>query len=444
MSTPPKTPTRVSPETISKAVTSLLQWNQTKSTQQKPQLLPQEQFFYLVLTLNNIPQKSTRTNPYKIPLPHPLIQDSQICLIIDDRPKSKLTKKAAKNKVQADNVSVAKVLKFTKLRSEYKSYDDKRKLCESFDMFFSDKGVVTYLPKMLGKVFFKKKKLPLPVNLSHNNWKEQIERGRCSGLLRMNTGTCSVVKVGRVSMKVEEIVENVVEGINGVVGFVPEMWEGVRSLHLRLLDSMALPLYQSVPDVAVKIDGVKEVGEVKKKDGKSGKKEKGRIREVNYMDGSGVGGDELGSDVDEGENESEKKNGASELVGKKRKKGGLAKERVISEEGLEELGKKTEKVSKRVRIDVTIDNENEDSGKEDPASEEVGTKKKKKKGDAKKGLVTSSENVEKPAKKTKKKGDDEEEEKAHLPVESADERGRKKGKKKSSLGTTEKVRFSKK
>ncbi|KAK1360503.1 hypothetical protein POM88_044977 [Heracleum sosnowskyi] len=190
----------------------------------------------------------------------------------------------------------------------------------------------------------------------------------------MDTGTCCVVKIGRVLMKEEKIVENVVEGINGVVGFVLKMWEGVRSLHLRLLDSMALSLYHSVPDVVVKIDGVKEVGEsvreveseleVKKKDGKSGKKKKWGIREVKYMDGISVGGDELGSGVDVGENESEDKNDG-ELVGKKRKKGGLEKERVIDEEGLEELGKKTKKVSIRGRIDPNIKNESAESEKED-------------------------------------------------------------------------------
>ncbi|WOH04384.1 hypothetical protein DCAR_0623793 [Daucus carota subsp. sativus] len=450
MSTPtktllqPKTSTRVTPETISEAVTSLLQWKQAQKSSQKPQLLAQEQYFYLVLTLKNIPQKSTGTNPHKIPLPHPLIQGSQICLIIDDRPKSKLTKKAAKKKVQSDGVNVSKVLKFTKLKSEYKSLDAKRKLCESYDMFFADKGVVTYLPKMLGKVFFKKKKVPLAVNLGHSNWKEQIERGCCSGLLRVSSGTCSVVKVGRVSMEEEEVVENVVEGIKGVVGFVENGWEGVRSLHLRLLDSMALPLYQSVPDGGLKIGGGKEVGEsvgedesgvdVKKRDGKSGKK-KGRIHEVEYMDASDVDGDK---------NESEKINDGSEIVGKKRKNRALVKERVSGEEGVDELGKKSNKTGKGGKFDVQIVNEGKESEKEDLVSEEVETKKKK--GDVKNGPVIDK-NVEKAAKKTK--GDDMELEKAYIPVKSVGVSAGKKAKKKSGLETTDrnsekKVKVSKK
>lgn len=56
---------------------------------------------------------------------------------------------------------------------------------------------------------------------------------------------------------------------------------------------------------------------VEKKDEKSGKKkEKGKIQDIKYMDG-----DELASDVDEGENKSEKINDDNESGGKKRKKG---------------------------------------------------------------------------------------------------------------------------
>lgn len=46
----------------------------------------------------------------------------------------------------------------------------------------------------------------------------------------MNSGTCGVIKVGRVSMEKEDVVENVVEGTKGVIGLVPNMWEAFRSL----------------------------------------------------------------------------------------------------------------------------------------------------------------------------------------------------------------------
>lgn len=65
-----------------------------------------------------------------------------------------------------------------------------------------------------------------------------------------------MVKVAKVSMEKDEIVENVVAAINGISEIVPKKWENVRSLHLKLLESLALPIYQTVPDMKLKIEGV--------------------------------------------------------------------------------------------------------------------------------------------------------------------------------------------
>lgn len=449
MSTMSMSTTRVTPETISSAVSALLKWKQSKSASEKAQLLPQEEFFYLTLTLKHIPQNGCRVNPYKIPLPHPLIQDSEICLIIDDRPKSKLSSKEAKKKVQNDGILVSKVLKFSKLKTDYKSFEAKRKLCDSYDMFFAAKGVIPLLPKLLGKTFFKKKKLPLPIDLTHKNWKEQIERACGSGLFYIKSGTCSVVKIGRVSMEEREVVENVVEGINGVIELVPKGWEGVRSFHLKLSGSLGLPLYQAVPDVKMKIEGVREVvegsesevegTEGKKKKGKVGKskKKKGRIHEVKYMDVSSVGEDEVASDVDEGEKETEKVKDESELVGKKRKKGGLAKGKAIVEKVSEEADDKEDLDIKEVELKKKKKKANAVGQVTTDKIVEKPAKKTKKKADAGEGQVTIDKSVEKPVKKTKKKAGAGEEEYIDLPV-SMEESAEKKGKKKSGLGAAAK------
>ncbi|KAA8524130.1 hypothetical protein F0562_010439 [Nyssa sinensis] len=342
-SPPSSVPFRVSLDTIQRAVNALLKWKNSKSKTQKPQLLEQDDFMYLVLTLKKIPPKG-RTNPYKISLPRPLHspQDSsELCLIIDDRPKSKLTSDDAKRKIKSENIPISKILKLSKLRSDYRPFEAKRKLCDSYDMFFADKRVVPLLPKLLGKQFFKKKKIPVPVDLTHKNWKEQIGRACSSALLYLRAGTCSVVRVGKVSMEGGEMVENVGAAIDGVVEVIPKKWAGVRSFHLKFSESLALPLYQALPDMKLKIEGVKNneqgikdkvgrelpIKEDAQKDEKLGKKKvskKGRIHEVRYMD-SNVDEDELGSDEDGEYFESDKNEddelGSAEFGGKKRKKG---------------------------------------------------------------------------------------------------------------------------
>ncbi|KAL6140452.1 hypothetical protein ACLB2K_058751 [Fragaria x ananassa] len=290
---PSSSTTKVTTETARNAVHALLKWRATKSESQKPDLLDSDELLYLVVTLKKIPPKG-RVNAYKVPLPTPLHSHlTEFCLIYDDRPKSKLTKPQIQAKIKAENLPVVKILKYTKLKSDYKAFESKRKLMNSYDMFLADKQIVPLLPRLLGKHFFKKKRIPVPVDLLKKNWKEQIERICGSAMLFLSTGTCCVVRVARSSMSEDEIVENVVAAIQGVVEIVPGNWGGVRSLHLKLLESIALPVYQTVPDEAVKVEGsekaveeVKEVGKAENKESKKEKvgKRKGMIHQVRYLD----------------------------------------------------------------------------------------------------------------------------------------------------------------
>ncbi|XP_043702628.1 ribosomal L1 domain-containing protein 1-like [Telopea speciosissima] len=368
---PSSTSSRVGSGTVGKAVDALLNWNESKKKQQKAQLIEEDDFLYLILTLKKIPANG-RTNPYKIPLPHPLHSpEEELCLIIDDRSKARLTSEAAKKKVQADGIPITKVLKLSKLKTDYRPFEAKRKLCNSYDLFFADKRVIPLLPKLLGKQFFKKKKIPIPVELTHKNWKAQIEHACGSALLYLRTGTCSVLKIARVSLGRDEIVANVVSAIDGIAEIIPKKWANVRSFHLKMSESLALPLYQSVPDMVFKIEGVKKKEEESKeeipaglesgKEGKlkdekkSGKKKvskKGRIHEVRYMDNNLdelLGNEELDGDEDsdDGEDNDNYDLGIAELLSKKRKKVHRMKgDPVLNELNGEKHPKKPEKLKK--------------------------------------------------------------------------------------------------
>ncbi|KAL5079103.1 hypothetical protein RYX36_007524 [Vicia faba] len=417
-------------ETITKAVDSLLKWHKSRLETEKPKLFEEEDFVYLVLTLKKIPTNG-RVNPHKIPIPHSLLSpSSEQCLIIDDRANKpgRLTKDEAKKKIQSESIPVSKILKLSKLTTNYRPFEAKRKLCNSYDLFFADKSVVPLLPRLLGKQFFKKRKVPVQVDLKKRNWKEQIEKALSSALLFLRTGTCSVLKVAKMSMERDEIVENVVAAMEGVVGVFPKKWGVVRSFHVKLLESVALPVYQAVPDVRLKIEGVRDLeaalekDEKKVRDGKDGKKgKKGRIHEIKYMDDrmsedgdvrsdldvavddidididdDAVGG---GDKVDDDHENSEIESGG--IGSKKRKKGVKGKKEALSETG----GVKSSKASaKRKKKDVleTVNAAEESSIKKGSekrkklsAAKDEGSDKKKKRGSVEKAatedLVKKSE-----------------------------------------------------
>ncbi|KAI3761849.1 hypothetical protein L1987_52271 [Smallanthus sonchifolius] len=376
------------------AVDALLKWKTKQTDSNTLQLLPQDDFIYLILTLKKIPQKGSgvRTNPNKIPLPHPIVSpdSSELCLIIDDRPNSNLSSESAKKKIKSDGISVTKVIKLSKLRTDYKPFESKRKLCDSYDMFFADKRIIPLLPKLLGKQFFKKKKLPLGVDLSHKNWKEQIERGCSSGLLFVRTGTCCVIRVAKISMERDEIVENVRAAIDGVVGFVPKKLAGVRSLHLKFSDSVALPLFQSLPDIKLKIEGVREE----------------RVERVESKYGGIETNDVVGSELnvdDGGGSDTKKRKGDGVEVGKKkRSKTGKRDEAGddLVEGKPDKKSIKEKKVSKKGKRDeVTNDLDPDEVVNEEKPAKKSG-KEKKRKGN----VVEEDVNAKSSDKVAKKKG----------------------------------------
>ncbi|KAI9087011.1 hypothetical protein K1719_030972 [Acacia pycnantha] len=348
----------MSPITVQQAVDALLKWKNSKSEMEKPRLFDfDDEFVYIVLTLKKLPPKS-RVNAHKIPLPHSLLSEfSERCLIIDDRPKSSLTKEDVQKKIKSENIPVSKVIKLSKLQSNYRPFEAKRKLCGSHHMFFADKGVVPLLPRLLGKQFFKKKKIPVPVDLKHKNWKEQIERACSSAFLFLRTGTCSVVRVARVSMERDEIVANVAAAINGIVELLPK--------------------------------GVKSIEEVKEEDGDIVKdeakrdlkfvKKKGRIHEVRYMDdnvGHELSQDESGVEED-GDVEKEDIDDDDEMtvepVVDKKRKGSKSDKEFLSEKKLKKATKNKDK-SKKDGLSSKRKKENDL-----PAMDEVSGKKKKNK-----------------------------------------------------------------
>ncbi|KAK0589430.1 hypothetical protein LWI29_014194 [Acer saccharum] len=247
-------------------------------------------------------------------------------------------------KIKNDNIPISKVTKLTKLKTNYRPFEAKRKLCDSYDMFFADKRVIPLLPKLLGKKFFKKKKIPVPMDLKHKNWKEQMDKVCGSTLLYIKTGTCCVLKIGKVSMGPMEIVENVTVAIDGIAEIVPRK----------------MGKHKVVPS-----ESAGELGKDVKSDSNKKKSKKGRIHEVRYMDsniGEVLDDDELGSggveaDVVESEGNEDSENDqmdGGEVRSQKRKKGDKVKvekppkkmAKLKKEDGIE--GMKDQKLTKKM------------------------------------------------------------------------------------------------
>uniref|UniRef100_A0A0E0L5M1 Ribosomal protein L1 n=1 Tax=Oryza punctata TaxID=4537 RepID=A0A0E0L5M1_ORYPU len=245
--------------TVAGAVAALFKWMRARAAEAPPNLLTDERddLLLLQLSLRRIPASPT-TKPRLLPLPHPVIipgESASICVISDDRPKSRSP--AASDLLDASrsqNLPFSEVIPLSTLRTDYRPYESRRRLAASHDLFIADRAVLPLLPRVLGKAFYSTKKAPVAVDFARAGWPEQVRKVISSTFLYLRTGTCSVIKVGRLDMKEEDIVENVMAAVEAAVEKVPKKWANVRSLHLKAVDSVALPIYQAVPELGMKIE----------------------------------------------------------------------------------------------------------------------------------------------------------------------------------------------
>ena len=54
---------------------------------------------------------------------------------------------------------------------EYKQFEAKIQLSNKFDLFLADDRIIRMVPQFLGKSFYKKKKIPLQINLKAKDLK---------------------------------------------------------------------------------------------------------------------------------------------------------------------------------------------------------------------------------------------------------------------------------
>lgn len=226
------------------AVNALLAHHEKESVQKKSELFEANNYLWLVYGLRKIPK--TEIKPRLVPLPNPLHKSCEVCFISSQ--PGKIMKKLFEEK-GIENIQ--KVISLTKLRKEFKTYELKRQLISSFDVFLCEEKIYHLVMRSLGKTCFKRKKEALPVRMRNQDLKKQVDKCIASTLLRLGHGACSAVAVGEISQHTpKELFENLIHAMRIVGHKMPGGWENIKTIHLKTSNSIALPVYQASPLVS--------------------------------------------------------------------------------------------------------------------------------------------------------------------------------------------------
>jgi ribosome biogenesis protein UTP30 len=230
----------------------------------------------LVLTTKKHIVDQKRLKPGKIPLLHSLNSSPTvtICLITADPQRAFKDTIAHPLFPPELTPRITRVLGITKLKARYKSYESRRQLLAEHDVFLADSRVITMLPNLLGKVFYKGPKRPIPVNLepfkpkdpttgkrrskpirsastkplraiaSPQKAAQEIQRALASAQVQLSPSPTTSVRVGLASFTPDQVAENVEAVVHGMVEkFVTKGWRNVRSVHIKGPNTLALPIW---------------------------------------------------------------------------------------------------------------------------------------------------------------------------------------------------------
>ncbi|EXJ83251.1 hypothetical protein A1O1_06870 [Capronia coronata CBS 617.96] len=229
---------------------------------------------WLTLTTKQHIVDQTRLKPSKISVPHPLntSPDLRICLITTD-PQRAVKNVVADPAFPAELKSrITRIIGLTKLKARYKTFDQKRLLLSEHDIFLADDRIITRLPAVLGKVFYKgTSKRPIPVSIakvqkdkkdkketSKKSKKDdgsappispaalakEIEKAIAAVPVSLRPGTLVAVRVGLVSFKPEQLAENIAAVVQNLVEkHVVKGWRNVRGIHIKGQSSTAVPIW---------------------------------------------------------------------------------------------------------------------------------------------------------------------------------------------------------
>ncbi|XP_067140696.1 ribosomal L1 domain-containing protein 1-like [Centruroides vittatus] len=240
---------------ISEAVLALKKveksWKENKN--RKTKLLEDDEHskkVFLQIGLKKIPE--IKSKAVKIYLPHWNLE-GEVCLITGDLDKKnpradpEETVRHYKELLQKHEITcISGVISLRELHTDYKEYEARRKLCNAYDIFLTDRKIFASVNAALGKFVYANNKIPRRININSKNLKKEITNAlACSICFVQGKGSDCTVCVGHISQPKTELVKNIITAVEKFSDSVMGGWQNIQTLHIKCAKSLAVPFYVS-------------------------------------------------------------------------------------------------------------------------------------------------------------------------------------------------------
>ncbi|ESP00021.1 hypothetical protein LOTGIDRAFT_113219, partial [Lottia gigantea] len=205
----------------------------------------------LVVTLKKIP-KTDKATTIELKLPRSSSYGNQsVCLFVKDLDKDDREFEKTKYHYQdllksAGLKEIPDIIPIKELLLEYKAFEAKRNLSNMYDVFLTDSRVAKVLPRILGKHFYGRKRIPKRVLMDAKPLKKEILNAikRVNYVMSMK-GSSSMVTIAHRKMSARDVFVNVMAAVKQISEEIPGGLHNIRNLYIRTQESSAVPLYIS-------------------------------------------------------------------------------------------------------------------------------------------------------------------------------------------------------
>jgi ribosome biogenesis protein UTP30 len=189
----------------------------------------------------------------RVKVPHALffpdILDHNICLFCKTDEKEAVVDAIKKNHIPA----VDKVLSVTDVVKVAKQYKDKKQLRAEHSHFLCDARIVRQLYNALGTTFNHISSMPIAIDMEdQSKLSNSIKKAVDSTYMHIR-GKNITFRIAFSHMEVQEIIENILEGLQFGVEKIPGGWKNIHSIHLKSAESAAIPIYGKATNEAMKV-----------------------------------------------------------------------------------------------------------------------------------------------------------------------------------------------
>ena len=135
------------------------------------------------------------------------------------------------------------VITWRDIKPHLDSFDDKRHLARSYDLFIADASLRDFLMPKFGKIFKRAQKFPINISLQRPVELKRLLSG--THFFLHNDGNNYSYLIGHSGMTPQELRDNVVESLSQLAKVVPNGWRNIRSAGIIGKSTAFIPIYDS-------------------------------------------------------------------------------------------------------------------------------------------------------------------------------------------------------